>query len=180
MPSRGVAYSFTRGLYDATTGGHFRVNPTIVAGDFKLSKDNGALVNLATLPVVSPAGSALVRFQLTAAEMTADRVTLVGVDQAGSEWTDFMEHFELDAQSAAALPSAVEIADAVLTRDWTAIGLAPAAYSIWNSLRFLRNAWTLTPGTPAVLHVKTENGSTDAWVRNVTTDAAAEPVTGTQ
>jgi hypothetical protein len=172
MPRRGVAYSFTRGLYDATTGGKFRVNPTIVVGDFKLSKDNGALVNLATLPVVSPAGSVLVRFQLTAAEMTADRLTIIGVDQAGGEWTDYMEHFDTT--------SATEIADAVLTRDWTAIGLAPAAYSIWNSLRFLRNAWTLTPGTPAVLHVKTENGSADAWVRNVTTDAAAEPVTGVQ
>jgi hypothetical protein len=180
MPTRGVAYTFTRGLYDATAGGKFRVNPTIAVGDFKLSKDNGALVNLTTLPVVSPAGSPLVRFQLTATEMTADRVTLVGVDQAGGEWSEYMEHFELDAQSTAALPSAVEVADAVLTRDWTAVATPPAAFSIWNSLRFLRNAWSLTPGAPAVLHVKTENGSTDAWVRNVTTDAAAEPVTGVQ
>lgn len=172
MPRRGVAYTFTRGLYDATTGGKFRVNPTIAVGDFKLSKDSGALVNLTTLPVVSPAGSQLVRFQLTAAEMTADRLTVVGADQAGGEWTDYMEHFDTT--------SPTEIADAVLTRDWTAVGTSPAAYSLWNALRFLRNAWTLTPGTPAVLHVKTENGSADAWVRNVTTDAAAEPVTGTQ
>jgi hypothetical protein len=178
MPKRGVAYTFTRGLYDAATGGKFRVNPTIVAGDFKLSKDNGAMVNLTTLPVVSPAGSQLVRFQLTAAEMTADRLTLVGVDQAGGEWTEYMEHFELGAESTAALPSAVQVADAVLTRDWTAVATPPAAFSIWNSLRALRNAWTIVPGSPATWHIKTENGNTDAWVRNVQTDEGSEPITG--
>jgi hypothetical protein len=183
MPKRGVAYSFSRGLYDATRAGHFRVNPTIVAGDFTLSKENGAFVPLTTLPVVSPVGSALVLFQLTAAEMTATRLTILGVDQAGGQWTEFMEHFEPEPLTVADLPTAVQVADAVLTRDWTAVPTAPATFSLWNALRFLRNVWTLTPGIlPAapVLHVKTEDGVTDAWVRPVTTDAAALPVTGVQ
>lgn len=170
MPKRGVAYSFSRGLYDAHVGGHFRVNPTIVAGDFKLSKDGGALVNLTNVPTVSPAGSALVLFQLTAAEMTADRLTLLGVDQAGGEWTEYMEHFETT--------TATEIADAVLTRDWTAIGTPPPAFSLWQAVRFLRNIWLVIPGTPSVLHVKAEDGVTEAWSRNVATDPHAQPITG--
>jgi hypothetical protein len=180
MPKRGVAYSFSRGLYDATRGGHFRVNPTIAAGDFTLSRDNGAFVPLTTLPVVSPAGSALVLFQLTAAEMTATRLTLLGVDQLGGEWTEVMEHFETEAVTIADLPTALQVADAVLTRDWTAVPAVPANFSLWNALRFLRNVWSVTPGFPPVLHVKAEDGTTDAWVRTVTTDAAALPVTGVQ
>jgi hypothetical protein len=92
MPPRGVAYSFSRGLYDATAGGQFRLNPTIAPGDFTISKDNGAFVNLTNLPVVSPPGSVLVLFQLTAAEMTADHIAVLGVDQAGGEWTQFLEN----------------------------------------------------------------------------------------
>lgn len=187
MPKRGVAYTFSRGLYDATQAGHFRVNPTIAAGDFRISKDGGAFVNLATLPVVSPVGSPLVVFQLTAAEMTATRLTILGVDQSGSEWTEFMEHVEPEVVTVADLPtmwpvppSAVQVADTVLTRDWHAVTTPPAAFSLWNALRFLRNAWTVTPGFPPVLHVKTEDASTDAWTRQVTTDSDALPVTGVQ
>lgn len=92
MPTRGVAYSFSRGLYDAAAPGHFRVNPTIAPGDFLLSQDNGPFVPLTLLPVVTPAGSSLVVFQLTAAEMTADRLAVWGRDQAGGEWTEVLEH----------------------------------------------------------------------------------------
>lgn len=178
MAKYGVAYSFSRGLYDAQQPGRFRVSPTIVAGDFRISKDNGAFVNLATLPVVSPAGSPLVLFQLTAAEMTATRVTIYGVDQAGGEWTELMEQIETELLTTVDLPQVV--ADTVLTRDWTIVTTPPADYSIWNALRFLRNAWTLLPGVPPVLHVMREDGVSDAWVRPVTTDATAAPVTGVE
>ena len=177
MPKRGVAYSFSRGLYDATTGGHFRVNPTIVAGDFKISKDGSAFVNLTTLPTVSPAGSPRVRFQLTAAEMTADRLTILGVDQSGGEWTEFMEHIEPEAVTVADVPTATQVADAVLTRDWTAVVGLPA-YCILQALRALRNSWGLTPGPPATWEVKAEDGVTTAWTRTVTTSVTTDSVTG--
>jgi hypothetical protein len=179
-PIYGQAYTFTRGLYDTLGGGKFRANPTIAAGDFKIAKDNGALVNLTNLPVVLPAGSPLVSFTLTATEMTATRVTIVGIDQAGNEWTEFMEHLEPDTKTLADVPTAIQIADAVLLRDWTAVGTVPPAYSVWNALRLLRNAWSVMTGTPAVLHVKTENGSSDAWTRTVTTSGTASPVTGVE
>lgn len=73
------------------TAGAFRINPTVAAGDFKIDKDGAGLVNLTSLPIVQPAGSVLVRIALTAAEMNADVVTLVGVDQTvPKEWADFV------------------------------------------------------------------------------------------
>lgn len=178
MPTYGVAYSFTRGLYDARSPGQFRVNPTIAVGDFTISKDGGAFVPLTSLPVVSPAGSRLVLFQLTAAEMTAAHLTVQGIDQAGAEWTEFMEHVEPTA-AAVHVPTAVEVADAVLLRDWSLVAGPPPAYSIWNALRMLRNAWTILAGTPPVLHVFQEDGLSEAWNRTLTTSAQAFPITGT-
>jgi len=87
LPKRGEAYDFQVSLGDALSS-DFKVNPTIAAGDFKISKDDGALVNLANLPVVTPAGSVLVRIDLTATEMTASKVAIVGIDVAGDEWDD--------------------------------------------------------------------------------------------
>ena len=78
-------------LKDANDPLSFKVNPTIAAGDFKVSKDGGAFVNLATLPVVSPAGSVQVKFVLSTSEFNGDNVSIVGIDQtATKEWADFM------------------------------------------------------------------------------------------
>lgn len=77
-------------LADMSAPGALRVNPTIASGDFKVSKDGGTLTNLATLPSVEPSGSVMVKLTLSATEMTADNVTIVGVDQtATKEWADF-------------------------------------------------------------------------------------------
>lgn len=78
-------------LQDAADPKSFKTNPTIAAGDFKVSKDGGALANLTTLPVVTPAGSTLLKIALSATEMTADNVVVVGIDQtATKEWADFI------------------------------------------------------------------------------------------
>jgi len=86
-PQRAVAYEFYQPLIDQLTG-QFKVTPTIVSGDFKISKDGGAFANLATLPSVSPAASSSIKFNLSATEMTADKVVIQGLDVAGSEWDD--------------------------------------------------------------------------------------------
>lgn len=78
------------GLADRASSHAFKVNPTIASGDFKVSKDGGALTNLTTTPSVEPAGSVMVKLTLSAAEMNADNVTIVGIDAAGAEWGDFM------------------------------------------------------------------------------------------
>jgi len=78
-------------LEDMNVPGSFKSNPTIAAGDFKVDKDGGGLANLATLPSVDPAGSVLIKVTLSAAEMNADVVTFVGIDQTSpKEWADFV------------------------------------------------------------------------------------------
>lgn len=67
---------------------NFQINPTLATGDVKISKDGGALTNIATLPVVTPASSALVRVTFSATEMQAARIVVLFDDAAGAEWED--------------------------------------------------------------------------------------------
>lgn len=90
-PTKGEDFLIRIALTSMTSDGSFQINSTIAAGDFKIDKDGGGLNNLATLPTVSPAGSALVLLSLSATEMTADVVTIVGVDQTSpKQWADFV------------------------------------------------------------------------------------------
>lgn len=87
-PVKGVAYEFPPvGLTDVFDPQFFLVNPTIEVGDFKISKDFGALVNLTNLPVVDPAGSFSVKVNLTDTEMDADKIGVFGTDPT-QEWGD--------------------------------------------------------------------------------------------
>jgi hypothetical protein len=78
-------------LTDMGTAGSFKSNPTIASGDWKVDKDGGGLTNLTTLPSVDPSSTVLVKITLSATEMNADVVTIVGVDQTSpKEWADFV------------------------------------------------------------------------------------------
>ena len=89
-PKKAQAFSGSFCLSDMAVAGRFKVNPTIAAGDFKIDKDQGGFANFATLPTVSPAGGVEVFFTLSATEMTADIVTLTGIDQTTpGEWADW-------------------------------------------------------------------------------------------
>jgi hypothetical protein len=72
------------------------------------------------------------------------------------------------------VPSVDDVADGMLKRDWTSV-TGEASRSVLNALRFLRNKWTLTSTT---LSVKKEDDSTEAFSATVSTDAAAEPIVG--
>jgi len=88
LPQYAVAYDFPPiSLVDVGASNSFLLNPTIVAGDFKISKNRGTLANLETLPVVGPSGSSLVNVTLSATEMTADKIAIVGIDSGGL-WAD--------------------------------------------------------------------------------------------
>lgn len=90
-PVKGEDFIFRACLASMATQGSFQTNPTIAAGDFKIDKDGAGLTDLATLPAVDPAGSVLVKITLSAAEMSADVVSIVGIDQtATKEWADFV------------------------------------------------------------------------------------------
>lgn len=66
------------------------------------------------------------------------------------------------------------IATALLTLDLSTV-TGEAARSVLNALRFLRNKWSLSGAT---LTVTKEDDTTTAWTAAVTTDASADPVTG--
>ena len=71
----------------------------------------------------------------------------------------------------------VAVADALLDRD---MGLGAdsgttTVRTVRQALRFLRNKWTLVA---SVLSVYKENDATVSWNAVVTTDGAADPVTG--
>lgn len=107
MAKRGVALSFDLPLISVANRPAFQVNPTIALGDFQIKKDAGAFVNLTNLPTVDPAGSRNVNISLTATEMTADRVVVLGVDAAGNEW-DMVEVTILPSQDEVGLGNFVD------------------------------------------------------------------------
>jgi hypothetical protein len=81
----------------------------------------------------------------------------------------------LQAAATSPSPSAVDIADTLLTRDWTQVsGEAPR--SVLNALRFLRNRWAIAGG---LLTVTKEDDIREAWVAAVQTNAAAQPIIAT-
>ncbi len=95
LPIKGVAYSFNIQLVDRSNPVDFLTSPTIATGDFQVSIDGGTLANLTNLPSNVPAGSAIVRVILTAAEMDGDKVSVIGIDAAGNAWEDVAINLDL-------------------------------------------------------------------------------------
>lgn len=111
MPIKGQAYTFVLHLVEAGTS-NFKANPTLAAGDFKVSTDFSVRANLATLPTVSPAGSIDVRVDLSAAEMGGNIVILEAKDQTSpAEWATVAVQIETDS-AAEARPKGVVVSDA--------------------------------------------------------------------
>lgn len=76
----------------------FQSNPTLAAGDVKISLDGGSLSNLTTLPVVTPASSKLVKVTLSQAETNADNIAVIFSDAAGGEWADVIVNIQTVAR----------------------------------------------------------------------------------
>ena len=107
-PQVGVAYTFYRSLFSLALPGEFQGNPTLEAGDFKVKKDTGSFVNLATLPVLEPAGGTTVKFVLSATEMTASIVIVQAIDQTSpKEWGDAAWQFDVPVQTVDSLYTAL-------------------------------------------------------------------------
>lgn len=99
VPARkNIAFIFYAGLPSQATPGTFQSNPTLAAGDFKVSIDGGSLTNLGTLPTVTPASSKMVKFSLSTSEMNGDNITIVCSDAAGSEWFDVIMNIQTAAR----------------------------------------------------------------------------------
>src|SRR3989337_1874704 len=89
-PVKGEEFQIRIALYDLANPGSFKANPTIAAGDFKVSIDGGALADLGTLPSVSPASSIWVLITLSSTEMNGDVIAVQCIDQTSpKEWADY-------------------------------------------------------------------------------------------
>ncbi len=88
LPKQNEAYIFYVTLASFADPSTFVTDPTIAAGDFKISVDGSALSNLDTLPVVDPAGSAFVRVDVSAIEMAGEKVNIIASDVSGDEWQE--------------------------------------------------------------------------------------------
>jgi len=97
-PKRGVELIFYVGLVSQADTKTLQANPTLAAGDVKVSKDGGALANLTTLPAVTPASGKAVKVTLSATEMEADNLTVVFADASGAEWCDQLVHIATAAR----------------------------------------------------------------------------------
>lgn len=66
------------------------------------------------------------------------------------------------------------IANKILTLDWTGM-TGTSSRSVLNALRFLRNKWYISGTT---LYVTEEDDATEAWNSELSSDASADPITG--
>jgi hypothetical protein len=105
-PERGKEFIFYMGLVSQADTKTLKANPTLAAGDFKVSIDGGAFNNLGTTPSVTPASGKAVKITLSVAEMTGDNITVVAADASGAEWCDRM----ISIQTSPGALQAIELA----------------------------------------------------------------------
>jgi hypothetical protein len=108
-PKKNTAYTFYVALTSQADTKLFQANPTLAAGDVKVSIDGGAFANITTLPTVTPAAGKQVKVDLSSSEMNGAKIGVLFSDAAGAEWCDlYREIVTMDAMTelAQAAPSA--------------------------------------------------------------------------
>lgn len=129
-----------------------QVNPTIASGDFKVSIDGGALANLGTLPTVTPAGGAMVKFTLSTSEMAGANATVVCSDAAGSEWCDLTVNIpttarQIDDLAYPATSGRSMVVDASGLVDANAVKIGPTGAGTAQTARDLGASVLLSSGS---------------------------------
>jgi len=206
-PIRARAYEFSLTLI-ATATGQLLASPPLASGDVRVSKDHGPLTTVVTLPTVAPAGSVLVRVQLSAAEMTANQVDVYAHDPDGV-WEDVLVQIQptlmlgtdarvllssdpqpaltlaVGAITAAqlALDACQKVADILARRHTSAIEASPHGETL--DVNSLYGALAMTTGhkrdttTHAdALTVYQSNGTTELAQLPVVVDETADPIVG--
>ena len=97
-PVRGATFTFLISLVSQADTDIFQTSVTLAAGDVTVSLDGGGVVNITNLPTEIAATGILV-VAMTAAQMTADVVTVRFHDAAGAEWQDALVTIYTGAQT---------------------------------------------------------------------------------
>lgn len=156
----------------------YETTPVVHAvGDTQVMKDEAPFGNTTNGFVYE--GSGIYSMTLTALEMQAARVVVTIIDQTGPKaWEDQSVIIDTYGNAAAqhafnlnVALTATTVADATLSLDMASVA-APAARSLLNAVRFLRNRWRILGGT---LTVYEEDDATPAWTSVITT-SATDPV----
>jgi len=203
-PKKNAIFTFGVGLVSQANTKLLQSNPTLAAGDVKVSTDFGTLGNLTTLPVVTPTSSDLVKVTLSAAEFNGDDVDVFFSDVAGAEWADKHIHFKtarlqlddldpVDINTAASAPTATTLpfASGKTANVGDVVRILSATAGAGQS-RFVEafaagiatvDTWTITPtGTVIYAHFRVPPGSsTGVLVGNMNTgvwDAPAIAASG--
>lgn len=131
-PVRGAAFSFELSLVSQADTDVFQDNPTLAAGDVKVVQDGVLAGNIDTLPTAVTSLTRVLTVALGAAEMTADRVTVLFHDAAGDEWQDAVITIYTAAQT-------LDTTDVVADNIYTRLG-APAGASVSADIAAARAA----------------------------------------
>jgi len=159
-----VAEIGSTGLYEVNlTAAELNHDQVIIKMTSTNSADTAFLFNLNTLAVDDLATATA----LATAQADLDTIT-------GSDGVTLATAQALYAPNVVVPPTATVIADALLNRDMSAVSDTNARTPL-NALRFLRNAYSVTGST---LTVTKEDDTTSAWTSTLTSDATADPVTG--
>ncbi len=131
----------------------------------------------ATIAVGAIASDAITSSQIADNAITAGKIASNAITSAKIA-TDAITSTQIatGAIKSGAIASAElnNISDNLLKRDFSSV-TGEAARSLLNALRFLRNKWSISGST---LTVTKEDDSTSAWTSTLTTNASANPVTG--
>ena len=168
IPRKNTAYRATFPIFDADGD----LVPGATGLDSEVSKDGGTFTDCTNEAVEIATSSGMYYLDLTSTEMNADTVALmIKTTSVGAKTTPLVMYPEelgdvrIDVDA---------LADAILKRDFSAVS-GEASRSMLNAMRILRNKWDVASGT---LTVKKEDDSTTAWTAAVTSNAAAEPIIG--
>jgi hypothetical protein len=148
-------FIFYVGLKPQTATGGFKANPTLAAGDVKISLDGGAFANLNTLPAVTPAAGKAVKVTLSQAETNADNLMIVFSDAAGAEWCDKLVNIHTvtkqldDLATASALATAQTSIDDVPTNAELATALGTADDAVLAQVALVKAKTDNLPSDPA-------------------------------
>ena len=111
IPIKGEAYTFKLSLVDRASPMTFRDNPTLSAGDVKVSVDGGLFNDIAALPTAS---GKVVTVSLTAGEMNGDSVAVLFSDAIGEEWCDYFVELRPAAANFSTLDSDLSVVDSIV------------------------------------------------------------------
>lgn len=152
-PKRATAWIGYISLSSAAVASNLQANPTLAAGDVKVSIDGGAFANLTTLPAVTPAAGIAVKVQLSASEMTGDNIFVVFVDQtATKEWCDYSFTLQtaarqIDDLAYPATSGRSMVVDAAGLVDANTVKIGPTGAGTAQTARDLGTSVLLSSGT---------------------------------